>query len=158
MTYDVAIVGGGMVGAALGVALAPLGIRVVIIEAVPYDSALQPSFDERTTALSNGSRRILESMVRGPRWPRSPAPYARSTYLIKGASASRASSGRAGLGGDGICGAEPRPGRALWSQLQADPGERLAAPRLLCPAQVTQITPKATRSRCGSIRRMAARG
>jgi 2-octaprenyl-6-methoxyphenol hydroxylase len=62
MTYDIAIVGGGMVGAALGVALAPLGLRVALIESLPPDAAAQPSFDERTTALSNGSRRILETL------------------------------------------------------------------------------------------------
>ena len=58
-SYDVAIVGGGMVGATLAVALAPLGLRVALIEATAHDAADQPSFDERTTALSNGSRRIL---------------------------------------------------------------------------------------------------
>src|ERR1700721_4634629 len=59
---DIAIVGGGMVGATLGVALAPLGLKVGLVEAVAHDSASQPSFDERTTALSNGSRRILETL------------------------------------------------------------------------------------------------
>jgi 2-octaprenyl-6-methoxyphenol hydroxylase len=60
--FDVAIVGGGMVGASLAVALAPLGLKVAVVEAVAHDSASQPSFDERTTALSNGSRRILETL------------------------------------------------------------------------------------------------
>ena len=62
MSFDVAIVGGGMVGATLGVALAPLKLRVALIEAIPHNAASQPSFDERTTALSNGSRRILETL------------------------------------------------------------------------------------------------
>jgi len=57
-----AIVGGGMVGASLAVALKGLGVRVALIEAVAYDAASQPSFDERTTALSNGSRRIFETL------------------------------------------------------------------------------------------------
>lgn len=59
---DIIIVGGGMVGAALTSALAPLGLRIALIEAVLFDSAVQPSFDERTTALSNGSRRVLETL------------------------------------------------------------------------------------------------
>ena len=59
---DIAIVGGGMVGATLALALAPLGRRIALIEAVPPDAANQPSFDERTTALSNGSRRVLETL------------------------------------------------------------------------------------------------
>ena len=60
--YDLAIVGGGMVGASLAAALDGLGVSIALIEAVPHDSAAQPSFDERTTALSNGSRRILETL------------------------------------------------------------------------------------------------
>ena len=61
-SYDIAIVGGGMVGASLALALEGLGVRTALIEAVPHDAAAQPSFDERTTALSNGSRRILETL------------------------------------------------------------------------------------------------
>jgi 2-octaprenyl-6-methoxyphenol hydroxylase len=59
---DVAIVGGGMVGASLALALAGTDMRVVLIEAVPLDAASQPSFDDRTTALGNGSRRIFEAL------------------------------------------------------------------------------------------------
>jgi 2-octaprenyl-6-methoxyphenol hydroxylase len=60
--YDITIVGGGMVGASLAVALAPLGLTIALVEAVAHDSDAQPSFDERTTALSNASRRILETL------------------------------------------------------------------------------------------------
>src|ERR1700692_662650 len=51
-----------MVGASLAVAVAPLGLKVALVEAIAHDSASQPSFDERTTALSNGSCRILETL------------------------------------------------------------------------------------------------
>src|SRR5580658_7735803 len=60
--YDVAIVGGGMVGSALGLALAGSRQRVLLVEAVAADSAQQPSFDDRTTALGNGARRILQTL------------------------------------------------------------------------------------------------
>ena len=59
---DVAIVGGGMVGASLALALAGTPLRVVLIEAVPADSTGQPSFDDRSSALGNGSRRIFEAL------------------------------------------------------------------------------------------------
>src|ERR1700685_453886 len=57
---DVAIVGGGMVGASLALALRDTPLKVMLIEAFEPDSASQPSFDDRTTALGNGARRILE--------------------------------------------------------------------------------------------------
>jgi 2-octaprenyl-6-methoxyphenol hydroxylase len=60
--FDVAIVGGGMVGASFALALRATKLRVLLIESVPPDSSAQPSFDERTTALGNGSRQIFESL------------------------------------------------------------------------------------------------
>jgi 2-octaprenyl-6-methoxyphenol hydroxylase len=60
--FDVAIVGGGMVGASFALALRSTPLRVLLIESVPPDSASQPSFDERTTALGNGSRQIFETL------------------------------------------------------------------------------------------------
>ena len=58
--YDVAIVGGGMVGASFALALRATRLRVLLIEGIPPDSARQPRFDERPTALVNGSRQIFE--------------------------------------------------------------------------------------------------
>lgn len=59
---DVLIAGGGMVGAALAVALNGTGLDVAVVEAVPPGSAAQPSYDERSTALAWTSRRILETL------------------------------------------------------------------------------------------------
>lgn len=59
---DVAIVGGGMVGASLALGLRGLGIRVLLIEGVAPGSSGQPSFDDRTTALGNASRRIFDAL------------------------------------------------------------------------------------------------
>ena len=61
-THDVIIVGGGMVGASLALALAPTGLRLLVIEAFEPGSGDQPSFDERTTALGNGSRQVFEAL------------------------------------------------------------------------------------------------
>jgi 2-octaprenyl-6-methoxyphenol hydroxylase len=60
--FDVAIAGGGLVGASLALALAPLGLRVALVEAVAPGSVEHPSFDERTTALANGTVRIFRSL------------------------------------------------------------------------------------------------
>jgi len=59
---DVVIVGGGMVGASLALALQDTPLKVMLIEAVEPESAAQPSFYDRTTALGNGARRILTSL------------------------------------------------------------------------------------------------
>ncbi|MGH8378198.1 MAG: FAD-dependent monooxygenase, partial [Gammaproteobacteria bacterium] len=60
--FDVLIAGGGMVGASLAAALAPLPLKVAVVEAVPFGSRGQPSYDERITAVSWGSRRIFEGI------------------------------------------------------------------------------------------------
>jgi 2-octaprenyl-6-methoxyphenol hydroxylase len=60
--YDIVIAGGGMVGTSLALALAPLGLRLAIVEAVPRGEASQPSFDDRSTALSRSTQRMFEAM------------------------------------------------------------------------------------------------
>ena len=60
--YDIAIVGGGMVGASFALALRGTPWRAVLIEGVAPDSTAQPSFDERTTALGNGSRQVFQAL------------------------------------------------------------------------------------------------
>ncbi len=67
---DVLIVGGGMAGASLALALgrhAP-GLEVAVVESAPIrtdvapDKAWQPSYDARATALAYGSRLIYEDL------------------------------------------------------------------------------------------------
>lgn len=60
--YDIVIAGGGMIGTSLALALAPLGLRVAVVEAVARKEAAQPSFDDRSTALSRSTQRMFEAM------------------------------------------------------------------------------------------------
>ena len=60
--YDMVIAGGGMIGASLALALSPLGLRVAVVEAVARGEAQQPSFDDRSTALSRSTQRMFEAM------------------------------------------------------------------------------------------------
>jgi len=59
---DVVLVGAGLVGAALALALAPQGLRIALIEAQPLGRMEQPGYDERSTALSFASVQILRSL------------------------------------------------------------------------------------------------
>ena len=60
--YDLIIVGGGMVGASLALALANCKLKIAMVEAFASDSNQQPSYDDRGIALAYGSQRIFESM------------------------------------------------------------------------------------------------
>ena len=60
--YDIVIAGGGMIGTSLALALLPLGLKVAVVEAVPRSAPAQPSFDDRSTALSRSTQRTFEAM------------------------------------------------------------------------------------------------
>jgi 2-octaprenyl-6-methoxyphenol hydroxylase len=118
LEVDVAIVGGGMVGASLAAGLAGTGVRVLLIEAVPFGTSAQPSFDDRTTALGNASRRIFEALGV---WPQI-APEAAAIRAIHVSDAGRF--GAAHLGAEeqgvealGYVVPNRRIGAALWGRL-----------------------------------------
>jgi 2-octaprenyl-6-methoxyphenol hydroxylase len=60
--YDIIIAGGGMVGGSLAVALSSLPLRTLVVEATPPAEIGQPSYDDRATAISESSRRILDGI------------------------------------------------------------------------------------------------
>lgn len=65
--YDIAVIGGGLVGASLACALSPLGVKVALVEAVAFRAASQPSYDDRTLALSASTCRILDGLGLWPK-------------------------------------------------------------------------------------------
>jgi 2-octaprenyl-6-methoxyphenol hydroxylase len=135
--FDIAIVGGGMVGASLAVALAPLGLKVALIEAVAHDAASQPSFDERTTALSNGSCRILQTLgVWSDVQP--PATAIRKIHVSDQGrfGFARIDSAEQGLAAMGYVVPNRALGSALWCRIRMNSNIHV-----YCPAGVARVHP-----------------
>ena len=135
LEVDVAVVGGGMVGASLAAGLSGTGVRVLLVEAVPFGASAQPSFDERTTALGNASRRIFEGL---DVWE-AIAPEAAPIRAIHVSDAgrfgcARLSAEEQGIDAFGYVVPNRRIGAALWARLARD-----APLRLRVPAQVEDV-------------------
>ncbi len=136
---DIAITGGGMVGASLAVSLRSLGLRIALIEAVPHDSRAQPSFDERTTALSNGSRRILETLGVWRAIAGAATPIRKIHVSDRGHFGfARVDAGTLGLEAMGYVVPNRALGAALWDLVRADPQIRV-----YCPATLESVTRRA---------------
>jgi 2-octaprenyl-6-methoxyphenol hydroxylase len=131
---DVVIVGGGMVGASLALALDATPLRTLLVESVPHDAAAQPSFDERTTALGNGSRRIFEALGV---WERIAAEAAaiRAIHVSEGGrfGFTRLKAAEQGVEAFGFVAANRVIGAALWERLAAAKSE------LRVPARVSGV-------------------
>jgi 2-octaprenyl-6-methoxyphenol hydroxylase len=135
---DVAIVGGGLVGASLAAALAGTGVRVLLLESVPFGAAGQPSFDERTTALGNASRRIFEALGV---WP-ALAPEAAAIRSIHVSDAGRFGFARLkaqeqGLEAFGYVVPNRTLGAALWGKLHQAPHLSLRVPARLAGLDIS---------------------
>lgn len=59
---DILIVGGGLAGATLMLALQDLGFSTLLVEAKAFEDKINPDFDARSLALSPASKRILSML------------------------------------------------------------------------------------------------
>lgn len=59
---DIAIIGGGLNGATLALALAQTGLRVTVIDSVPAQTRALADFDGRSYALAHASMRLLRGL------------------------------------------------------------------------------------------------
>jgi 2-octaprenyl-6-methoxyphenol hydroxylase len=126
---DVAIIGGGMVGASLAVALAGTGISTMLVEGTAPGSKTQPSFDDRTTALGNASRRIFQGLGV---WARI-APEAAAIRTIHVSDAgrfgfARLNAAEQGIDAFGYVVPNRVIGAALWERLQSTKAVILRVP------------------------------
>ena len=62
LQFDLIVIGGGLAGASLACALKDSTLKIAVIEAYPLKAHSQPSYDDRTVALSYGSRCIFDGM------------------------------------------------------------------------------------------------
>ena len=132
---DVLIVGGGAVGSALACALAELPLDVVLVEANEVRTLEQPSFDQRVTALANGSQQILAGLGLWPALKGYTEPIRMIHVSERGRfGAARIDAADEGVNALGYTIENQTLGRVFW--------ERLAkAPRFRClaPAKVTAL-------------------
>lgn len=143
---DIAIIGGGLVGASLGCALAPLirhaGLRVAVIEAAALaDEGLdgyQPSFDARASAIAQGSRMHFQTLGVWPALAREAQPIATIHVSERGRlGATRLSAAELGVEALGYVMPNAWMGRVLHARLaELELGWH-------CPARVEGIVPQA---------------
>lgn len=129
LRVDVAIAGGGLVGASLALALAKLQLKIVLLEATPFGAAEQPSFDERSTALSNGSRRIFEQLGVWSLIEREATPIRRIHVSDRGRFGfARIDAKEQGMNALGFVVVNRVMGAALWRRLNEEPAITVLAP------------------------------
>lgn len=59
---DVVIIGSGLIGAAMAVSLAKIGLNVAVVEASPPRANTSLEYDGRTSAIAQGSLRVLSAL------------------------------------------------------------------------------------------------
>lgn len=141
---DIAIVGGGLVGASLACALVPMieraGLSVAVIEAAPIremaDAPFQPSFDARASAIAQGSAEHFAGMGLWPALAEHAAPIRRIHVSERGRfGATRLTSEELGVAALGHVIPNAWMGRVLHRRLAELP---IA---WHCPARVEKIAP-----------------
>lgn len=131
---DVLIVGGGMVGASLAAALAPLSLKVTVVEAKPPGDAGQPSYDDRATALSYGSRRIMDTLGVWPHLESAATPINDIHVSDRGRfGATRINHDEQGVPALGYVVENRALGPELWQAMEQ------AGVETLCPATVAAV-------------------
>jgi len=135
--YDIVIAGGGMIGSSLALALRPLGLRVAVVEPVRRGAAAQPSFDDRSTALSRSTQRMFEAMGLWPEIVAASTPIRRVHVSDKGRFGfSRIDAQEQGVEALGYVVINRVLGGVLDTALASDGGADF-----LCPASIVGVDP-----------------
>ena len=133
--YAVVVAGGGLTGASLAVALADLGLKVAVVEAVPPESPGQPSLDDRTSAIARTGVRILENLGVWARLAETPSPIRAVEISERGCfGGARIDAASQGMDSLGSVVRNRVLGRALWEKLRESEGIDI-----FCPATVRSV-------------------
>ena len=134
--FDILIIGGGLVGASLAVALRQSPLRIGVIEAVPLAASSQPSYDDRTLALAYGSKQIFDSIGCWRDIAPEATPIERIHISDRGHfGVTRLSSAESGLPALGYVVPNRALGVVLMKSLQASKNIEW-----LCPAEMREIS------------------
>ena len=126
---DLAIAGGGLVGASLALALAQVGLRIAVVEAVTPGAGGHPSYDERTTALANGTVRTFQGLGVWRHMQREATAIRRIHVSEQGRfGVARIDAAEQGLDSLGCVLPNRVIGAALWEGLRSAPGVEVLAP------------------------------
>jgi 2-octaprenyl-6-methoxyphenol hydroxylase len=157
--YDLAIVGGGLVGASLALSLAPLGLSIALIEAIaPAAGAQHPSFDERTTALANGTVRAFRTLGVWAAMEREAAPIRKIHVSDRGRfGAARIDAAEQGLEALGYVVPNRVIGAALWAGLASASSVTVIAPARVSGSEAGSDTRTVTCEIEGQSKTLAAR-
>lgn len=133
--YDLAIIGGGLAGASLALALKDSGLRIAVIEALAPRLDQPAQFDARVLALSEATRRIYATLGL---WD-ALSPHATAIRHIHVSDRGHAGMTRLHAEEHGVAALgqvmEMRDlGRTVWAAMQA-----LPTVRLHCPARVAGL-------------------
>lgn len=135
---QLAIIGGGLVGASLVLALQEgarqRGWRIVLIEPFAPGNSYQPSYDARSSALSYGTRQIYERLGLWPALSARAEPIRQIHVSDRGRfGATRLSAESEGVPALGYVVENAWLGQCLWQALDAEVVE------WRCPAEVTAL-------------------
>lgn len=133
--YAVLVAGGGLTGASLAVALADLGLKVAVVEAVPPEDPGQPSLDDRTSAIARTGVRILENLGVWPRLAETPSPIRAVEISERGCfGGARIDAASQGLDSLGSVVRNRVLGQALWDRMRES-----ECIDIFCPATVLLV-------------------
>ena len=135
---DIAIIGGGLVGASLALALQgearKRGWRIALIEPFAPGEGYQPSYDARSTALSYGSKLIYEQLGLWPAIAEQATAISRIHVSDRGRfAAARMNAAAEGVPALGYVVENAWLGHCLWQALDAE------VIHWRCPAQVQRM-------------------